>query len=133
MKRALTIGLFLLAMALGGAIWAWRTRSSHQRQCLQHMEMLYSAAVSVCLEQRLKPDELLTIDRLAPYVSPSELVCPRSHAPYPAFSVLEGPKCPSGHEFEPAVLRPLRTSSSNRKLAGLYLATGFTNLVDDLR
>ena len=110
-----------------------RTRGGHQRQCVQNMGMFYSAAVSVCLEQKLRPDELLTVDRLAPYLRPSHLTCPSSHAPYVGFSVLEGPKCPSGHEFEPGVARPLRTSSSNRKVAGLYLATGFTNLVDDFQ
>jgi hypothetical protein len=129
MKRAL-IGVVLLVVALGGAIWLSRTRSNHQRYCLHNMEGLYSAAVSVCLEQRFRPDESLTVDRLAPYVRPADLSCPSSHTRYPAFSVIEGPKCPSGHEFEPGVPRPLRTASSNRKVAGLYLATGFTNLVD---
>lgn len=96
------------------------------------MEILYSAAVSVCLEQKLKPDELLNMERVAPYVRPSDLACPSGHASYPAFSVLEGPTCPNGHEFEPGVKRPLRTSSSNRKVAGLYLVSGLTNLVDDI-
>jgi hypothetical protein len=133
MKRTLIIGALLLAMVLAGALWVSRTRSSREQQCRQHMQRLYSAAVSVCLEQRLRPDETLSIDRLAPYLRPSDLVCPASHTSYSSFSVLDGPKCPSGHEFEPGVPRPLRIPASNRKVAGLYLATGFTNLIDDLR
>jgi hypothetical protein len=133
MKRALIIGAVLLVIVFGAAFWLSRTRSSQSQQCRQHMQMLYSAAVSVCLEQRLRPDETLSIDRLAPYLRPSDLACPASHAPYPAFTVLDGPRCPGGHEFEPGVPRPLRIPASNRKVAGLYLATGFTNLVDDLR
>jgi hypothetical protein len=133
MKRALTIAVVVLGVALGGMIWASRTTGRHERQCHQNMEFLYSAAVSVCLEQKLRPDELLTIDRLAPYLRPSVLTCPSSHASYAAFSVLEGPTCPTGHKYAPGEKRPLRTSSSNRKVAGLYLANGFTNLVDDAR
>lgn len=133
MKRAFIIAAVLLAIVLGGAVWVSRGRSSPEQQCRQNMEVLYSAAVSVCLEQRLRPDESLSIDRLAPYLMPRFLTCPESHARYPAFSVLDGPKCPNGHEYAPGEKRPLRTSSSNRKVAGLYLATGFTNLIDDLR
>jgi hypothetical protein len=109
------------------------SRTSHEQQCRHNMEMLYSAAVSVCLEQRLRPDESLTIDRLAPYLLRRFLRCPESHARYPVFSVLDGPKCPSGHECEPGVPRPLRIPASNRKVAGLFLATGFTNLIEYLR
>jgi hypothetical protein len=131
MKRALTIGILFLAMVVGSGTWSSHNRRSHQQRCLLNMEMLYSAAVSSCLEQKLRPDELLSIEKLAAYVRPSDIVCPSGHVPYPAFSVLQGPTCPNGHQFEPGVKRPLRTSSSDRKVAGLYLSNGLTNLIDE--
>jgi hypothetical protein len=131
MKRTLTIVVLLVAIVVGGGMWALHTRSSHQRRCLLNMEMLYSAAISSCLEQKLKPDELLSIEQLAVYVRPPDIACPSGHVPYPEFSVPQGPTCSNGHEFEPGVKRPLRTSSSNRKVAGLYLANGLTNLIDE--
>ena len=91
----------------------------------------YSAGVSYCLEQRLQPDAVLSVEKLAVYVRPQDVICPCGPKPYPSFAVLEGPICPYGHRFLPGVARPIRVPASNLKLAGLYRATGFTNLIQD--
>jgi len=94
------------------------------------MERLYGAAVSYCVEQNLKPDCVLSVDRLLPFLRPADVECPDGHRPYPDFSVLQGPTCPNGHQFAPGVTRPLRASAANSNLAGLYRASGLTNLIE---
>lgn len=93
------------------------------------MNILWSAAISHCLAERQAPDELLTVETLAAYVRAGDLACPSGHQPYPEFSVFQGPVCVNGHQFEPEVKRPFRARRGERKLAGLYRATGFTNLI----
>ena len=128
MKLAITVGILAVALA-AGFLWL---RKSRGQTCQVHMNMIYSAAVSYCLEQKLSPQEVLPTEKLAKYVKGSDIFCPLARVPYPAFSVLQGPRCPNGHQFEPGVPRPLKTSSSS-KGAGLYRAYGFTNLIEEPR
>jgi hypothetical protein len=129
MKR---LGLIAVVLAgiVGGVGSLWHARSNQERYCQANMRMLYSAAVSYCLEQSLAPDKTLSVQSLAAYLRPGGTVCPTRGARYPDFSVVNGPICPKGHRFLPGEPRPLRTASSNFKLAGLYRAYGYTNLIE---
>jgi len=93
------------------------------------MNMLYSAAVSHCLESSQSPDTVLKFDDVAKYVRPTDRYCPDGETPYASFSVLQGPVCPHGHQFAPREARPLKTTTANAKVASLYAAFGFTNLI----
>ncbi len=124
-KRTQLLACYVLAGALCSC-----SRVSVEQDCSNKMNQLYSAAVSVCLEQRLKPDQVINMSVLSAYVRPTDLVCSAGKIPYSSFSVLQGPACPNGHKFEPGAARPLRVPSSNFKVASLYEAHGFTNLID---
>lgn len=129
MKRAGILCILLLTVFTG---IKWRTahvRNSHEQRCLSNMEILYSAAISFCLEQQKGPDEVLKFDDVAMYVRPLDRVCPDGDIPYASFSVLQGPVCPHGHQFLPGEKRPLTASADNAKLSGLYMVSGFTNLI----
>ncbi len=129
MKRAGILCILLLTVFTG---IKWRTahvRNSHEQRCLSNMEILYSAAISFCLEQQKGPDEVLKFDDVAMYVRPLDRVCPVGDIPYASFSVLQGPVCPHGHQFLPGEKRPLTASANNAKLSGLYMVSGFTNLI----
>jgi hypothetical protein len=128
MKLAIIVGVLAVALA-AGFVWL---RQSRGQTCQVNMGMLYSAAVSYCLEQNLSPSEVLPMDKLAAFVKDSNTACPLARVPYPAFSVLQGPVCPNGHPFEPGRHRPLKIASTNSKVAGLYRAHGFTNLIEEL-
>lgn len=123
------MAMVLLAAVIGGKWWSAHVRKSHEQQCLGNMERLYSAAISSCLEQRKGPDEVLKFDDVAAYVRPLDRVCPDGDIPYASFSVLQGPVCPHGHQFLPGEKRPLTASANNAKLRGLYMVSGFTNLI----
>jgi len=122
------VGVLLTLVCIGG-LWALRMHRIDQEDCVNNMRQLYGAAVSYCLVERLSPTSVLSVSTLSPYLK-SGTVCPAGQSAYPPFSVLNGPICPNGHEFEPGLSRPIRAASYDRKLAGVYLAHGFTNLID---
>jgi hypothetical protein len=129
MKKVLAIVAVLLVLPGVGGLWSLRARKADQQQCLNYMRQLDGAAVSFCLEQRLSPTSVLSVATLSPYLR-SGTICPGGRSDYPSFSVLNGPVCPNGHPFLEGLPRPLRAASSDYKVAGLYLANGFTNLID---
>ncbi|MFC1462846.1 hypothetical protein ACFLQU_04490 [Verrucomicrobiota bacterium] len=81
----------------------------------------------------MSPSVVLDLDGPSAYVAFREkaAVCPSSKKYYPPFSVLHGPVCPGEHKFAPGVERPFRAHTEDRKLAGLYRAFGFTNLIEE--
>jgi hypothetical protein len=106
--RIVVAGLLVL-----GAAGILYSRHLHQKRCERNMEELYGADVSYCLEHKLNSDSVITLDQLASFMRPNDLECPLGHEPYPAFSVLQGPKCPYGHRFAPGARRPLRDPGAN--------------------
>ncbi len=129
MKKALALVVALLVSIGGASLWWLRLRHIHERDCLNNLRQLDGAAVSYCLMERLSPTSILSVATLSPYLK-SGIMCPSGRSGYQPFSVINGPACPNGHELFPGVQRPLRAASSNRKVAGLYRAFGFTNLID---
>ena len=127
MKLAVIVGIVAAAL-IAGFLWL---RQSRQQTCQVNLGMLYSAAVSYCLEQKLSPSEELPVEKLAAYVKHPATVCPLARVPYPSFSVLQGPRCPNGHPFKAGAERPLKVSAES-KVAGLYREYGFTNLIETL-
>ena len=127
--KPLGIRIVVIILLGAGGLWVLYSRQLQQQQCVANMDRLYSAAVSYCLEHNLKPDSVLGLDKLTPFLRPSDLECPDGHKPYPPFSVLQGPTCPYGHQFAPGAPRPLRAPSANSDLASLYRSAGLTNLV----
>ncbi len=128
-KKGIPIIFLLVVMVLALKWWSAQVRKNHEQRCRSNMEVLYSAAISSCLEQKKGPDEVLNFDEVAMYVRPMDRVCPEGHIPYASFSVLQGPACPHGHQFLPGEKRPLTASANNAKMRGLYMAYGFTNLI----
>ena len=134
MKRVLIVMFVLVMLCCSAGFWTLYIRRNHQLDCINNMRQLYGAAVSYCLEQRLSPEVVLSRETLALYVKSDKNgtapTCPSGRFPYPSFSVLNGPLCLNGHELEPGLQRPIRAEASNGKLAGLYRASGFTNLIE---
>jgi len=129
MKRALWIVVVLVVLVSTGSFWALRVRKNHELKCQNNMRQLYGAGISYCLMERLNPESMLKIDDLAPFLRPNDTICPSGRSVYASFSVLNGPTCPNGHQFEPGEPRPFRASSLDSKLRGLYREFGFTNLI----
>jgi hypothetical protein len=129
MKNVLIIAAVCLVVACLGWLGMLRNRNVDENHCINNMRVLDGAAVSLCLAHRLSPSSMLSMATLSPYLRPGTR-CPSGQSDYPPFSVLTGPSCPNGHVFMPGVERPRRATASNRKLAGLYLVHGFTNLID---
>jgi hypothetical protein len=71
----------------------------------------------------------VSVATLRPYLK-GDIQCPAGRVEYPPFVVLQGPICPNGHQFAAGDPRPLCASPGDVKLAGLYRAFGFTNLVE---
>ena|SRR2546422_261731 len=129
MKKMVTVVSVLFALLCVGGLWILRMRWADQQQCLNNMRQLDGAAVSYCLMERLSPTSVLSVATLSPYLK-SGTICPAGRSGYPPFSVFYGPVCPNGHGYYPHVPGPFRVSYSDRKIGGLYLEFGFTNLVD---
>src|SRR2546426_1592027 len=121
MKKLLAIVGVLTVLLCAATLWVLRMRSSEHQQCVNNMRQIYGAAVSYCLMEQLSPTSDLSVATLSPYLK-SGIICPAGRSGYPPFSVLNGPVCPNGHEFEPGIRRPIRTGSSEGKLAALYHA-----------
>ena len=134
MKRIL-LGAAVLAVLLAlycgiARFWSAHVALREEQECINNMGILESAAVSPCLEYRLNAKTMITMENLLPFLRPGQTNCPAGGEPYASFSVLYGPVCPNGHKFEPDISRPFRAPSANRKLGGLYIASGLTNLID---
>jgi len=129
LKKALIFVTLLVVLSCGAGFWTLHLRHTHEEDCISNMRQLYGASVSYCLEHRLSPESVLSLESLSPFLK-GPVICPNGHSAYAPFSVLNGPVCPNGHELEPGLKRPIRTASCNRKVAGLYRAYGFTNLID---
>jgi hypothetical protein len=123
----IVLPLLIIASIAGG--WDVYVRKKREQRCLLNMESLYSAAVSHSLAEKLSADSLQSVDTLSQYLNTGSTRCPSGTAFYASFTVLQGPVCPNGHVYAPGVERPLKTTTANRKVAGLYLASGYTNLV----
>lgn len=128
MKSHLWIVLLLLTVALATVFWILQTHRIHEQDCLNNLRMLQSAAVSYCLEHKLGPDAMLNVGTLSPYLKPGTIACPDGRAPYPPFSVLQGPSCPNGHSFAPEATFPLK--ATDPKTAGLQRNFGSTNSIE---
>jgi len=78
MKRVVTSLLAFVVLLGGAGLWTTHVRESRWRRCESNMEQLYSAAVSDCLQNKLKPDMLLGVEELelGSFVRPGDTVCP---------------------------------------------------------
>jgi hypothetical protein len=131
MNKTVKIGLGCLVAGAMLVAAMWLSRKHNEAICINQMRQWEAAAESYCLERNYGPAKVLTLDELAGYVKDrtKTAVCPNGGREYAPFNVANGPVCPNGHNMVPGASRPFMTVSGS-KLAGIYEAAGWTNLID---
>jgi|YelNatPaOPRAMG01_1025707.scaffolds.fasta_scaffold71389_1 competence protein ComGC len=93
---------YICTVTLLGILIAVHGCSKHRDEieirCIENMQILESAAHSYMLEHNLSPTNIVNPERLKVFIKGSELRCPLSNTPYPAFEIGRGPECPSSQE-----------------------------------
>jgi hypothetical protein len=65
------------------------------RICQQHQEIVWDAAGSYYLENRMKPEDLIDPQRLRGFFGPDGIPrCPLGTNDYAPFKLFDGPRCP---------------------------------------
>ena len=129
MKSKMLMGCMVVVAVV---LFAIQWNSKHNAEvCINQMRQWTAAAESYCLAEHHGPAERIRLEVLATYVKNGmkQAICPSGGKPYAAFTVANGPVCPNGHSMEPGMTRQFRAPTES-KLAGVYEAAGWSNLID---